>query len=163
MNLIDKLIDNTRKETYGINISNLVEENKEAKSLNNIISVNMISRTISNHDSISLEAKQRADERIDIESAKYDDGKIQVVNLKNEEWRTSRTNYFLLVSNLGRVYNKYQGCIIHEQLHLNGYLFVNCMGTKYFIHRLVIEAFHPLDDERLYTELIPDHINGIKT
>lgn len=163
MSLIDKLVDNTRKETYGINISNLVEETKEAKYLNNIISVNMISTTVSNHDSISLEAKQRADERINIESAKYDDGKIQVVNLKNEEWRNSRTNYFLLVSNLGRVYNKYQGCILHEQLHLNGYLFVNFMGTKYFIHRLVIEAFHPLDDERLYTELIPDHINGIKT
>ena len=66
MSLIDKLVDNTRKETYGINISNLVEETKEAKSLNNIISVNMISTTVSNHDSISLEAKQRADERINI-------------------------------------------------------------------------------------------------
>ncbi len=62
-----------------------------------------------------------------------------------ELWRVSHVNEVYLVSSLGRVWStiKYGGKLLNEHVTDDGYVKVSCGVTKFYVHRLVAEAFLP--------------------
>lgn len=72
---------------------------------------------------------------------------------------------YYMVSNYGRVFNKYGNYFIQTFISNNGYEKLSLMkkefGSKnYNVHRLVMETFEPVHDEE---KCFVNHINGIKT
>ena len=72
---------------------------------------------------------------------------------------------YYMISNYGRIFNKYGNYFLKTELSNSGYeracLMLKEFGSKkYSVHRLVMNAFEPVHDpEKNYV----NHINGIKT
>lgn len=58
-----------------------------------------------------------------------------------EIWKEVKGHPNYIVSNHGRVINQKTGREMHQQMHKSGSLRVALDGTKYYVHRLVAEAF----------------------
>ena len=77
--------------------------------------------------------------------------------LPGEEWKKYPTNDLQLeISNLGRVRNIEDKKLLGIK-NSKGYLHIVKNNTSYSIHRLVLQTFSPIDDDRQY---FVDHING---
>lgn len=77
--------------------------------------------------------------------------------LPGEEWRKCPTdNLQLEVSNFGRVRNVEDKKLLGIK-NSKGYLHILKNNIHYSIHRLVMQTFSPIEDDRHY---VVDHING---
>ena len=65
--------------------------------------------------------------------------------LQGETWMTSHVNAVYIVSSLGRIWStiKYGGKLLNETVTDDGYVKVSCGFKKFYVHRLVAEAFLP--------------------
>lgn len=86
---------------------------------------------------------------------------IKAENLEGELWKTIPREPLFEVSNLGRVRNK-QTKNLHQGTDKgkNGYMVVSILNKPYRVHRLVMEAFEPIENS---DTLSVDHINGIRS
>ena len=77
-----------------------------------------------------------------------------------ERWLTVENHPDYEVSTLGRVRNKNTGCFLKPQLNKDGgYYRVSLNGSRYYLHRLVADAFFD-GDHKLYDV---NHIDGDKS
>lgn len=105
-------------------------------------------------DNIETKKMQEYNERLKHTKERW---KIIYVNGKRTQYR---------VSNLGRIYNKKKGSYIAES-GSSTYLRVNIKGEKTSVHRLVAYYFCKIPKRYLekgltYSDLVPNHKNGIK-
>lgn len=86
---------------------------------------------------------------------------IKADDLEGELWKTIPREPLFEVSNLGRVRNK-QTKNLHQGTDKgkNGYIVVSILNKPYRVHRLVMEAFEPVENSDI---LSVDHINGIRS
>lgn len=86
---------------------------------------------------------------------------IKAEDLEGEFWKTIPQEPLFEVSNLGRVRNK-QTKNLHQGTDKgnNGYVVVSILNKHYRVHRLVMEAFEPIENSDI---LSVDHINGIRS
>ena len=86
---------------------------------------------------------------------------VKAEDLEGEIWKTIPREPAFEVSNLGRVRNK-QTKNLHQGTDKgkNGYIVVSILNTPYRVHRLVMEAFAPIENSDI---LSVDHINGIRS
>lgn len=86
---------------------------------------------------------------------------IKAEDLEGELWKTIPREPLFEVSNLGRIRNK-QTKNLHQGTDKgkNGYMVVSILNKPYRIHRLVMEAFEPVENS---DTLSVDHINGIRS
>ena len=117
--MFENLIDNTKdKREYGINVNNLVEgynkpNNSTVQSPDMVLKDNVsVKLQLPDTNQFLKESLDDANSKVDIKSANYQDGKIQVVDLVNEEWRDTKVDPFLKISNYGRVYDKMLGVLL---------------------------------------------------
>lgn len=168
--MFENLIDNTKdKREYRINVNNLVEgynkpNNSIVQSTDMVLKDNVsVKLQLPDTNQFLKESLDDANSKVDIKSANYQDGKIQVVDLVNEEWRDTKVDPFLKISNYGRVYDKMLGVLLNEKPNFDGYLTVTVRGKRYLIHQLLLEAFSPLPNEKMRKIFVPDHINRVRT
>ena len=86
---------------------------------------------------------------------------IKADDLEGELWKVIPREPLFEVSNFGRVRNK-QTKNLHQGTDKgkNGYIIVSILNKPYRVHRLVMEAFEPVENS---DTLSVDHINGIRT
>lgn len=86
---------------------------------------------------------------------------IKAEDLEGELWKTIPREPLFEVSNLGRIRNK-QTKNLHQGTDKgkNGYMVVSILNKPYRVHRLVMEAFEPVENSDI---LSVDHINGIRS
>ena len=85
---------------------------------------------------------------------------IKAEELEGEIWKIIPREPLFEVSNFGRVRNK-QTKVLHRGTaqRNKGYVSVSILNKYYMVHRLVLEAFNPIEDS---DNLSVDHINGIR-
>lgn len=86
---------------------------------------------------------------------------IKADDLEGEVWKSIKQEPLFEVSNLGRIRNK-QTKNLHRGTEKSGkgYVVVSILNKHYKVHRLVLEAFEPIENS---DELTVDHINGIRS
>ena len=86
---------------------------------------------------------------------------IKADDLEGEIWKSIKQEPLFEVSNLGRIRNK-QTKNLHRGTEKSGkgYVVVSILNKHYKVHRLVLEAFEPIENS---DELTVDHINGIRS
>ena len=85
---------------------------------------------------------------------------IKAEELEGEVWKTIPREPGFEVSNLGRIRNKRTQILHQGTLKRNkGYASVSLLNKNYMVHRLVLEAFEPIENS---DDLSVDHINGIR-
>lgn len=86
---------------------------------------------------------------------------VKAEDLEGELWKIIPQEPLFEVSNLGRVRNK-QTKNLHQGTDKgkNGYIVVSILNKPYRVHRLVMEAFEPIENS---DTLSVDHINGIRS
>ena len=86
---------------------------------------------------------------------------IKAEDLEGELWKVIPRDPLFEVSNFGRIRNK-QTKNLHQGTDKgkNGYIIVSILNKSYRVHRLVMEAFEPVENS---DTLSVDHINGIRS
>lgn len=94
---------------------------------------------------------------------------IEKLKSKKERWKRiyvddEKTEYY--VSNLGRIYNRKLGIFVGEN-STSTYIRITIKGKRFSVHRLVAYYFCKIPKRYLekgltYSDLVPNHKNGIK-
>lgn len=85
---------------------------------------------------------------------------VKAEELEGEIWKIIPREPLFEVSNFGRIRNKQTKVLHRGTIRRNkGYASVSILNKYYMVHRLVLEAFSPIEDS---DNLSVDHINGIR-
>lgn len=96
----------------------------------------------------------------EVERQEFSRIKIDTQELPGEQWIQCYEHPNYEVSNLGRIRNKENKRILQGCLEKDGYVQQSIDGKNYFLHRIILQSFNPIDN---WESMTVDHINGIKS